>query len=175
LSSTETLHLLLLSLVLSWSEDLFTTGSGVWVDAVVWVVHLTSKEIKESRLISISVTSSFSSGISFLLHFLFFVNFEISVQKSESGYDEEDEEVDNFESKVSLELEVFPFGSDLIIWSFCGFTNNFFDNNWRSSSNSSNWCSCWHNRNRCWRGSNSNWSSNNLSMWNLLSWMSSFP
>jgi len=74
------------------------TGSSIWVDGVVWVIHLTSKEIKEWRLVSITVESSFCSGFSFFLDFLLFVNFEVSVQKSESCNDKEDEEVDNFES-----------------------------------------------------------------------------
>jgi hypothetical protein len=108
--------LLLLTLVAcfgGWLSTSMDTCSCVWVDGVVWVIHLTSKEIKESRLISISIESSFCSGFSFFLGLLLLVDFEVSVQESECSNDEENEEVDNLEGKISLELKVFPFSFDV--------------------------------------------------------------
>jgi hypothetical protein len=159
-------------------HNLISSGSGIWIDAVVWVVHLTSKEIKERRLVSISIDGSFSSAFSFF--FLFFVNFEIGVQKSESSNNEENEEINDFESKISLELKVFPLSCDIILFSsFSGRVgsdiSNFF--NFNNSSWSSNCSLSWYRPGCNWSSSNnsSSWSLNNFRMLNNTLWVSSFP
>jgi hypothetical protein len=88
--------------------------SGIWVDkiALVFLFHLTGKEIKECGIISrILLASLFAILFGCLL-----VHSVVKIQKAESHHDENDKEVHNFEGYVSLHFELIP----VLMWQ-CGF------------------------------------------------------
>ena len=63
-------------------------------------------------LIWLTKEHSLSSGLSLLIDLLLFAHLEVRVEEAECGNNEEDEEVDDLESDVSLHFHVIPVSSD---------------------------------------------------------------
>jgi len=82
--------------------------SSIGVNTVVFVIHGTSKEIKEGFLSGFAVEDSFCSLLSRLLRLLLLVNLVISIKEAESEDDESNEEVYYLECDFSLVFNILP-------------------------------------------------------------------
>ena len=103
---------------------------SIWVDIVVLVIHLSSKEVEECFVLVLFTFLWLSSSCSFFL-FLSLAHLEVCKQQTESSNNEYYEEIHDFESNVSLHIHFIPvlnFFSDQLLFGL-----NFSDFFWNSS------------------------------------------